>query len=152
MTRAQAVARVLFAIALVVTLVCLLAPADAVLAAKLWAASWLPMAAALDAADATAYADKLVHASLFALLGALALRSWLQAGQRWHVVAGLLLLGLLTELVQARIPGRSASAGDWAADAMGLAAGLLLCAPFALRLARQASGDVDMTARRTTAT
>lgn len=137
MTRTLAVARVLFAIALLFTLVCLLAPADAVLAAKVWAASWLPMAAALDAADATAYSDKLVHAGLFAVLGGLALRSWLLARQRWRVVAGLLLLGLLTEVLQAQIPGRSASLGDWAADAMGLAAGLLLWAPLAWRAAPQ---------------
>jgi len=89
-----AVLRTLFGLALLLTLVCLLAPADAVLATKLWAASWLPMAAALDAADASAYSDKFVHAGLFALLGALAVRSWLLAPQRLRVVVGLLLLGL----------------------------------------------------------
>ena len=116
-------ARILFGLALLTTLVCLLAPGDAVLAAKVWAASWLPFAGALDAADATAYSDKLVHGGLFAVLGALAARSWLQPGQRWRVAVALLLLGAITEALQAVIPGRSASLGDWAADAAGLALG-----------------------------
>ena len=124
-----AVLRTLFGLALLLTLVCLLAPADAVLATKLWAASWLPMAAALDAADASAYSDKFVHAGLFALLGALAVRSWLLAPQRLRVVFGLLLLGVLTEVLQSRIPGRSASLADWLADALGLALGFLLARP-----------------------
>lgn len=124
-----AVLRTLFGLALLLTLVCLLAPADAVLATKLWAASWLPMAAALDAADASAYSDKFVHAGLFALLGALAVRSWLLAPQRLRVVVGLLLLGVLTEALQSRIPGRSASLADWLADALGLALGFLLARP-----------------------
>lgn len=124
-----AILRTLFGLALLLTLVCLLAPADAVLAAKVWAASWLPMAAALDAADASAYSDKFVHAGLFALLGALAVRSWLLAPQRLRVVVGLLLVGVLTEALQSRIPGRSASLGDWLADALGLALGFLLARP-----------------------
>lgn len=129
MTRALLIARILFGVALLVTLVCLLAPASAVLAAKVWAASWLPMAAALDAADATEWSDKLVHASLFVVLGCLAARSWLQPGQRWRVVLALLLLGGLTEALQAVIPGRSASLGDWLADALGLALGWMLWQP-----------------------
>ena len=129
MTRALLIARILFGLALLVTLVCLLAPASAVLAAKVWASSWLPMAAALDAADATEWSDKLVHASLFVVLGCLAARSWLQPGQRWRVVLALLLLGGLTEALQAVIPGRSASLGDWLADALGLALGWMLWQP-----------------------
>ena len=87
------------------------------------------MAAALDAADATEWSDKLVHASLFVVLGCLAARSWLQPGQRWRVVLALLLLGGLTEALQAVIPGRSASLGDWLADALGLALGWMLWQP-----------------------
>lgn len=136
MTRALLIARIFFGLALFVTLVCLLVPASAVLATKVWAASWLPMAAALDAADATAYSDKLVHASLFALLGCLAARSWLQPGQRWRVVLALLLLGGLTEALQAVIPGRSASLGDWLADVLGLALGWRLWPPAPRRVLR----------------
>lgn len=118
--------RTLFVLALLVTLVCLLAPAEAVLAAKVWTASWLPMASAIEAMDASAYSDKLAHASLFAVLGWLAARSWLLPRHRWYALAGLLLVGALTEWLQAFVPGRSASLGDWVADALGLCAGLLL--------------------------
>lgn len=121
--------RVLFWCAMAVTLVCLLSPADAVLAAKVWVASWLPYSAQLDAADFTSHSDKLIHASLFALLGWLGARSWMQQRQRWGLVAGLLVLGVLTEALQSQIPGRSASLGDWLADAFGVAAGLLSAPP-----------------------
>lgn len=118
--------QVLFWVALAATLVALLAPAHAVLAAKVWVASWLPMASAIDQLDATAQSDKLVHASLFVVLGALAARSWPQPHQRWRALAGLLLLGVLTEALQSLIPGRSASLGDWLADALGACAGLFV--------------------------
>ena len=118
--------QVLFWVALAATLVALLAPAHAVLAAKVWVASWLPMASAIDQLDATAQSDKLVHASLFVVLGALAARSWPQPRQRWRALAGLLLLGVLTEALQSLIPGRSASLGDWLADALGACAGLFV--------------------------
>ncbi len=122
-------ARVLFAMALAFTLICLLSPADVVLAAKNWAALWLPLAAALDAADASAHADKLVHAGLFTMLGFLAARAWLQPGQRSSVVVVLLLLGAATEVLQGFIPGRGAALGDWLADALGLAVGFLMAPP-----------------------
>ncbi|MGP1630660.1 MAG: VanZ family protein [Giesbergeria sp.] len=142
-----ALLRTLFVLALLVTLVCLLAPADAVLAAKVWAASWLPMAAALDAMDASAYSDKLVHASLFALLGWLAACSWRLPRHRWYALVGLLLLGVVTEWLQAYIPGRSASLGDWVADSLGLCVGLLLSPP--RRVQRQgASGAALVSSRR----
>lgn len=124
-------ARALFWLAMTVTLVSLLTPADAVLAVKVWVASWLPMASALDAADVTAHSDKLVHAGLFALLGWLGARSWSLPPQRWRLVVGLLLLGVLTEALQSLIPGRSASLGDWLADAVGVFSGLL-CGPSAI--------------------
>lgn len=118
--------QVLFWLALGATLVCLLAPASAVLSAKVWVASWLPMASAIDRLDATAQSDKLVHASLFVVLGALAARGWPRPRQRWRALAGLLLLGVLTEALQSLIPGRSASLGDWLADALGACVGLYL--------------------------
>lgn len=129
--RALVFLRILFGLALLVTLVCLLAPASAVLAAKVWVASWLPMAAILDAADASAYSDKLVHVGLFAVLAWLGVRAWLSQRQRWRMVAGLVLLGVLTEVLQSLVPGRSASVGDWLADVVGIALGLLLYRPIA---------------------
>jgi len=115
--------KVAFWLAVIVTAIVLLVPGDTVLAAKVWVASWLPMAAALDAADATEHADKLVHASLFAILGALGMRGWLQADQRWHILAFLLGLGAVTEALQSLVPGRSSSTWDWLADAIGVLLG-----------------------------
>ncbi len=113
-----------FWLAVVVTTIVLLVPSDTVLAAKVWVASWLPMAAALDAADVTGHADKLVHASLFMVLGALGARGWRHAEQRWWILAFLLVLGLITEVLQSFVPGRSTSMGDWLADAIGVAVGM----------------------------
>ena len=127
--------KVTFWVAVIVTCIVLLVPADTVLAAKVWVASWLPMAA-LDAADVTEHADKLVHASLFAILGALGMRGWLQADQRWRVLAFLLGLGVVTEALQALVPGRSASIWDWLADAIGV----LLGFGFGTRVVRQYFG------------
>ena len=115
--------KVAFWLAVIVTAIVLLVPGDTVLATKVWVASWLPMAAALDAADVTEHADKFVHASLFATLGALGARGWRQADQRWRVLIFLLTLGLLTELLQSFVPGRSMSMGDWLADAVGVGLG-----------------------------
>lgn len=125
MIRALLIARILFVVAMLGTLVCLLSPASAVVAAKVWVATWLPMAAALDAADVTMYSDKLVHAGLFGVLGFLAARSWLQHRQRAWAVGGLLVFGVFTEMLQAFIPGREAALGDWMADALGLVGGML---------------------------
>lgn len=126
LSKSLRIARILFWFSVVVTLMCLLTPAEVVLAAKVWVASWLPFSAALDAADFTSQSDKLIHACLFGLLGWLGARSWVQLRQRWGVVAGLLLLGVLTEVLQSMIPGRSASPGDWVADAFGVFTGLLI--------------------------
>lgn len=128
--------------ALVCTVVILLVPGDSVAHAKERIASWLPFAVAIEAADATANFDKLVHASLFAVLGWLAARSWVDAGSRSWAVAGLLLLGVATELLQTLVPGRSASIGDWLADAIGLACGFWM----ALKVPDQRSDDVRVAA------
>ncbi len=124
--RPRRLAQGLFWLAVGVTLVCLLAPASAVLAAKVWLASWLPMAATIDNIDPSAHADKLVHAGLFAVLGALGARSWPQPHQRWRIGWGLCLLAVLTEALQSVIPGRSASLGDWGADVLGGGVALFL--------------------------
>lgn len=124
--------KVAFWVAVIVTCIVLLVPADNVLAAKVWIASWLPMAAVLDAADVTEHADKLVHASLFTMLGVLGMRGWLRGDQRWRVLAFLLSLGVLTETLQSIVPGRSASMGDWLADAVGVGLGFA-CGPRAVR-------------------
>ena len=128
--------KVAFWVAVIVTAIVLLVPGDTVLAAKVWVASWLPMAAVVDAADVTEHADKLVHASLFAILGALGMRGWQQADQHWRVLAFLLGLGVVTEALQSLVPGRSASIWDWLADAIGV----LLGFGFGTRVVRQYFG------------
>lgn len=70
--------------------------------------------------------DWLAHAALYAVLGALMVlgRHWNHGRPRWFVLAGTgLLLAILDEWHQSWIPGRAASAGDVAADAVGLLIG-----------------------------
>ena len=116
----------LFVLALLLTLVSLLATGEQVLAAKAWVASWLPFAAELDAADVTHNADKLVHGFLFACMGFWAVRGWTQRRQLAWVLLGVLWLAPQTEWLQAHIPGRGASLADAVADVLGLAVGVAL--------------------------
>ena len=112
-----------FTLALALTLVLLLLPAPAVLALKIWIVSWWPSAQTLTHMDASAHADKWLHGSLFALLGALGMAAWRRPGQRRWLWLGLLLLAPTTELLQQWSPGRSASWGDALADWLGLYVG-----------------------------
>ena len=122
--RRLALFRRLFLLALLFTLVALLVPASTVLAVKVWAASWLPWAGAMVRMDLGSQSDKLVHFSLFLLLGALAARSWPHATGRWSAWLGLFLLGCLTEWLQQYVPGRGASVFDLATDVAGTSLGL----------------------------
>jgi uncharacterized membrane protein YobD (UPF0266 family) len=58
-----AAAKLLFVLALLVTLVSLLTPGELVLAFKQWVYTWVPFAAQIDAADMSQNSDKLVHAT-----------------------------------------------------------------------------------------
>ena len=77
--------------------------------------------------------DKLVHALLYAALGALsgralAVRSSPRRAARLAVAAtavGLAVFGLVDEWSQSFTPGRMSSAADAVADAIGACAGLL---------------------------
>lgn len=68
--------------------------------------------------------DKLNHASAFAAVALCAARA--HAGPVWRIVVALLGYGVLIEIVQTFVPGRSGEAADLLADAVGMAAGLLL--------------------------
>jgi VanZ family protein len=129
----NAVFQRLFLLALIFTLVALLTPASTVLAFKVWAASWLPWAGAMDRMSLGAQSDKLVHFGLFLLLGALAARSWPHRAGRWSAWLGLFLLGCLTEWLQQFVPGRGASGFDLAADVAGASLGLWWVRKEALR-------------------
>jgi len=123
-------------LALLATLVSLLTPGEHVLAFKQWVASWLPFAVELDAANITQDADKLVHATLFASMGFLAVRGWTQRRQLLAVLLGVSWLAPQTEWLQAYIPGRGASLADVLADVLGLAVGVV----WALLLRRRKRG------------
>lgn len=78
--------------------------------------------------------DKVVHASLFAVLAALA--AWARDFDRrplWPAAVGATLFGVLTEVQQHFIPSRSMELGDLLADAVGTMIGLALFAALALR-------------------
>jgi VanZ family protein len=65
--------------------------------------------------------DKAAHFLLYAVLGWLAARGWLRVRQpAWHwPLLCALLLGVVDELNQRAVPGRSADPFDSAADAAG---------------------------------
>jgi len=67
--------------------------------------------------------DKLAHAALFALLGALLMIA--AAGRHtWLALAALAAVALADELAQADLPGRVVSVADLMADVVGAAAGI----------------------------
>lgn len=70
--------------------------------------------------------DKLLHTGGYAVLAAAALAARRRVDARSVLVVGLLVtaFGGVVELLQAPVPGRSLSALDLAADAVGAAAGV----------------------------
>lgn len=109
----------------------------ALLAAAVWVAglftlSSLPLGGgSLDFWWRFAHDDKVVHAGLYAVLGAL-LR--LGSGRTAVAVAGGGLVGILDEwLVQARVPGRQPDPLDLLADVAGAALGALVVGALARR-------------------
>jgi VanZ family protein len=82
--------------------------------------------------------DKVDHLAAFgalACVGVIALHG--KARGRWWLVAGLLGLGALIEIVQLYVPGRSSEWQDLAADALGIAAGLLIGTALTARFERR---------------
>ena len=69
--------------------------------------------------------DKLVHCLLFAVLGLSGLAVWPSS---WlsRVLIGLAIYGLLVEIIQYQVPGRSFELMDWVADLLGLLLALLI--------------------------
>ncbi|MCB1975171.1 MAG: VanZ family protein [Burkholderiaceae bacterium] len=75
--------------------------------------------------------DKAQHALAFTALAALGQQAYPR--RRWQVLAGLLVFGGLIELAQAATGWRHGEWADWLADAVGLALGLALAAPWQRR-------------------
>jgi VanZ family protein len=119
------VIRATFFATLCLTLLALLSPGHWVTDFNNWAATWLPFSRQLDAMDASHHADKLVHSTLFAVMGYLAVRGWTQRRHLVWVLLGVLWLAPQTEWLQAYIPGRGASLVDALADVLGLAVGVV---------------------------
>jgi VanZ family protein len=70
--------------------------------------------------------DKLRHLAAFGVLAWVAVQGWGHTrATGWRIGTALLAFGVLIELVQAQVPGRHASLADVAADAAGIALGLL---------------------------
>ena len=80
--------------------------------------------------------DKVVHAAVYAVLGAL-LRVAL--GRTGPAIALAAAYGVTDEVHQAFVPGRDADAFDWIADAVGSALGAL----FAARAWRSSRGGAE---------
>jgi hypothetical protein len=113
-----------FVVMLGVTLVALLLPAPELLRLKLWLVRWWPWMLDLSRANDAPGADKWVHGGLFAVLGLLGALAWRGMRARPALLLGLVVLGALTEWLQAYVPGRSMSAADWVADSAGALLGL----------------------------
>jgi VanZ family protein len=95
-------------------------------------------------------ADKLVHAVVYGVLGALSWRGARRARPhhstgRVVAVATLIamLYGITDELHQAFVPRRSPDWRDGLADTIGGITGALLCAAFVSRRRRRRPGDSD---------
>lgn len=73
--------------------------------------------------------DKVAHAALYGVLGFLVMRATHRARpsprSALAVLMALLVWGALDEWHQMLIPSRSATVGDWVADAVGAALGIL---------------------------
>jgi VanZ family protein len=71
--------------------------------------------------------DKLAHFGAYAVLGLLLARGQVSAGigVAWAVAIGV-LVGGLDELLQGTVPNRHSDLGDWLADSLGVAAGVLV--------------------------
>ena len=108
-----ALARGAFAVAVLVSLAVLFAPAS-------------------DVPPSPPGVDKLVHAALFA---ALAVTGRWAGTSRTVLVAVLVLYAAVSEVVQDLI-GRDAAFGDWVADVVGLLLALVLWERFARRSGR----------------
>ncbi|MFO1330150.1 MAG: VanZ family protein [Rubrivivax sp.] len=95
----------------------------ALLLPTLAAVTWLALVPAPPPQADTGW-DKANHAMAFAVLALLAEGGW-GPGRARAIAAALLAYGALIELLQTQLPPRSGEWGDWLADAVGVALGLL---------------------------
>lgn len=97
-----------------------------------------------DVAPAVPGLDKVVHLTIYAVLGYLvarALAAPVRLRTRLNALTTLSVFAFVDELHQVLIPGRSASIWDWTADLTGATLGLLL----GLHLLSRALARPDLT-------
>lgn len=87
-------------------------------------AFWLALLPVPDMVTLVSWQDKVEHALMFALLALLGVAGWPQ--QPLRVATGLLVYGLAMELAQSATSHREGDLLDWLADAVGVAAALLV--------------------------
>ena len=85
--------------------------------------------------------DKAAHFVMYGLLGVMATMGWRAAGRLprllWVLVLAS-LVGVIDEIHQSTVPGRSPEVADWIADTLGIAAAALLI----LRITREKDTNV----------
>lgn len=111
---------------LILTGVALLLPGEALESLARAVAAFWPFSGSGIVAN-VGWLDKIVHAVLFAACGFAVVRAW--SGGASRLVRFYLLLfayGVFTEIGQLFVPGRSPSAADLVADAIGAACGIAL--------------------------
>jgi VanZ family protein len=96
----------------------------------------IPGSAVPDVGDVPSGTDKLVHGTIYGILGFLTARALREPGARrpWRhyllALLGIAVLALLDEWHQTFIPGRDMDLFDWVADVVGatigMSAGVLL--------------------------
>jgi len=92
-------------------------------AIRLWVQTWLPWQAS-PGGGGEFPTDKVVHALLFAMVAALTARGWRDSFGVMAVVLYMLTLGVVSELIQFLVPGRSADILDVVADLAGSVIGI----------------------------
>ena len=108
--------RLLALASFVVILVFLSLPGHWIAALQSWVQLWWPWSSS-DSIPSNFPTDKLIHGVMFATCAALVVRGW-------AVCLMLFLYGMVTELIQRYVPGRSASLGDFLADGVGVLIGV----------------------------
>jgi VanZ family protein len=95
--------------------------------------------------DSTLPLDKAAHFVMYGVLGALVTRGWIKtrsdsepgASVLWVLVLAM-AVGMMDELHQRRVPGRSPEFKDWIADAAGVA----VASSLVLRFYKKGSSNV----------
>jgi VanZ family protein len=70
--------------------------------------------------------DKVVHFSVYGLLGTLACRAGRGGAGAWWALVAVSAYGATDEWHQSFVPGRSSELGDWIADTAGAALAIML--------------------------